>query len=795
MKAKSLEQVIAAEAGGKTRAQRLADMKNIYSSIVNRAKATGVAVKDVFSVQSQYNAYNNPMPPGTAALTSLAKQAIEEVNTLGPTHTGLYYATHAAVGNLPKGLVEIPGIGGVHKVFDDPKNRPVKTAAGVKKVDPTAIAAPVEAKAASGLLSSLFGARPEAASPFQSQIAARPETAGALPASLMQQRNNGLKAVQAGLLGNVMAPSALATDLTGGISAAQRAMAGEALDPRGDQVASTLGRDALQMPDPARFMGMPTFPDDVARVQAAFGPRSTATVATRPEVPAPTGLPAAPMQSMVASRPNTPAPTGLPAARMQSMVATRPEVPAPTGLPARAQTTVATRPEVPASTGLPATRSVSALNAAPRGVVERGPALSPVSFDPRGNQVASALGGLAAPSSSYDPRGNQVASALGGLAAPASSYDPRGNQVRSTLGNPSTQQQISRGYNNVGLAASLPAGSYAAPNAPSSYANAGANYALDTAMAEAAAQARTGTGVAPPAPAKPATPATPQMVGVPGIGSFSQSMIDAEVASIAAQTGMSVADVRSALEQGVTKEAMLAYTPATVLNPPPPTYNMVRPALEEVAAQRQPAAPPPATAYDVYAGRSNYGLDNMGREIGRLADGTTTVTNQYGKTTGMTPGGYQTAVGSGAISGPLGQGGIQTPEEQSQGGLLSKAGSTARGFVNSPVTKGAAMGMTVGGLPGAIVGGLLGAAMRPGGALSGSHNVNTAMANALGHLNGWNIGPTTAFHNPVAGGRFPGAPSNPGTTRGFKDRATRDHAYGMSPGAAAAIDKGLGGLY
>ena len=69
---------------------------------------------------------------------------------------------------------------------------------------------------------------------------------------------------------------------------------------------------------------------DYAVAPERFGPAIQNAV--RPSL-APSGLPAARMQSTVAGRPATPAPTGLPAARAQTTVATRPNTPAPTGLP------------------------------------------------------------------------------------------------------------------------------------------------------------------------------------------------------------------------------------------------------------------------------------------------------------------------------------------------------------------------------------------------------------------------------------------------------------------------------
>lgn len=215
MKAKTLEQVIAAEAGGKTRAQRLADMKNIYSSMVNRAKATGVSIKDVFAKKSQYNAYNAKMPAGTPNLVGLAAQAVSYVDTFGVTHPGLYYATPAAVNNLPKGLVEVPGVGGVHKVFVDPKNRAVVTAAGVKPVGkaaasalPASIDVPASRPASPADIAAAYSDPSRAATPEADRAlsAAMGRLAGAMPYEAPAARQSPISPDQA--LSQLAMPSA-----------------------------------------------------------------------------------------------------------------------------------------------------------------------------------------------------------------------------------------------------------------------------------------------------------------------------------------------------------------------------------------------------------------------------------------------------------------------------------------------------------------------------------------------------------------------------------------------------------
>lgn len=80
--------------------------------------------------------------------------------------------------------------------------------------------------------------------------------------------------------------------------------------------------------------------------------RTGTMVAGMPDIPASTGLPAAPFQSRVAGMPPTPRSTGLPAAPQpgfQSPVMSRPEIPG-----AGFQSRVAGMPQIPGATGFPA---------------------------------------------------------------------------------------------------------------------------------------------------------------------------------------------------------------------------------------------------------------------------------------------------------------------------------------------------------------------------------------------------------------------------------------------------------
>lgn len=137
MKARTPAQVVAAEAGGKTLKDRFQAMKDVFSAVYNRSVQTGVPVKDITSVKSQFSAYNETMPAGTQSLVSMAQRAIDSVLANGPTHKGTYYATPDRVSKLPSGLQAVKtSIDGM-KYYSDPKNRSIITASGTKKPSAT----------------------------------------------------------------------------------------------------------------------------------------------------------------------------------------------------------------------------------------------------------------------------------------------------------------------------------------------------------------------------------------------------------------------------------------------------------------------------------------------------------------------------------------------------------------------------------------------------------------------------------------------------------------------------------
>lgn len=142
-RASSVIDVILGEAVAGTPEERLADMKAIASAIVNRANRAQVSAQDVISAvdkkgRKQFDAYDAALPPGVEAYRSLAEQALQDVETNGPTHSGIYYATPSATANLPSGLAPVTSTTG-HEYFDDPAGRSFLTAKGYQT--PSAVAA------------------------------------------------------------------------------------------------------------------------------------------------------------------------------------------------------------------------------------------------------------------------------------------------------------------------------------------------------------------------------------------------------------------------------------------------------------------------------------------------------------------------------------------------------------------------------------------------------------------------------------------------------------------------------
>jgi len=136
-KAQSVVDVLLGEAAYGTPQQRYADMKAIASVISNRARELGVTPEEVVSADNQFSAYGQALPAGVEAYRSLAEMALQDVAINGPVHTGSFYATPAAVDNLPSGLKQVASTSG-HQYFEDPQGRAISTAAGYRTPAPQA---------------------------------------------------------------------------------------------------------------------------------------------------------------------------------------------------------------------------------------------------------------------------------------------------------------------------------------------------------------------------------------------------------------------------------------------------------------------------------------------------------------------------------------------------------------------------------------------------------------------------------------------------------------------------------
>jgi hypothetical protein len=137
--AKSVVDVVLGEAAYGTRAERLEDMKHVYSVVYNRAAGLGVTPQQVIANKNEFNAYGKSLPPGVTKYTELAKEAIAFVEKNGPVTDATFYATPAAQHRLPNGLSKVGSTKG-HNYFTDPQNRAIGTSVGYKPFNPTAAA-------------------------------------------------------------------------------------------------------------------------------------------------------------------------------------------------------------------------------------------------------------------------------------------------------------------------------------------------------------------------------------------------------------------------------------------------------------------------------------------------------------------------------------------------------------------------------------------------------------------------------------------------------------------------------
>lgn len=239
----------------------------------------------------------------------------------------------------------------------------------------------------------------------------------------------------------------------------------------------------------------------------------------------------------------------------------------------------------------------------------------------------------------------------------------------------------------------------------------------------------------------------------------------------------------------------LAPVPATAVPAPAvPAAVRVAPAVPSYSPSQNVApARPSLSVGDVYGGQVGTAQTSTpGTTVSRATSyGPTYTTNKFGAVTAVAPDGTQMAAWGGvpaakpAISGPLGPTGIAT-QAPTPGGLFGPKAKATTGMVSGAAIGGYALGPL-----GAMLGGLIGKNLAQGKAplsgIMGGGNANTHMVDTFD-------GPMR-FANAQGGLGFPSAPSNPG---GLKANSTNNSSAGMrgiSPGAANAIDHGVGGLY
>jgi hypothetical protein len=193
-----------------------------------------------------------------------------------------------------------------------------------------------------------------------------------------------------------------------------------------------------------------------------------------------------------------------------------------------------------------------------------------------------------------------------------------------------------------------------------------------------------------------------------------------------------------------------------------------------------------ASAADVYGGKANIGMATDGNIVSRDALGRMSVTNKFGATTTTLPGGWASVSYGGVPSAPS-----APPSAPSiagpLGGNIPSVPSTGLFGISPAKTE---TGNLARGITGAMAGSALGSLVGPIGSLIGA---------ALGKSIAQGKNPLDAFTQQRTPGlsmnSFPTAPSMAGALGGTQSNRSMEGMRGISPGAAAAIGRGQGGLY
>jgi hypothetical protein len=412
-----------------------------------------------------------------------------------------------------------------------------------------------------------------------------------------------------------------------------------------------------------------------------------------------------------------------------------------------------------------------------------------VSRSPLG-PVSAALGGLKSPSR---PDNASFAGPKGAFSVGANSLGPAAPSTPSK----SPDRPDNHNYGGpVGMGG--PGGTYV------DKASAQAATAATHAAASAARQATAPSSTVSAAPSA-VSPSRPDTLGGLNYGSPKGVF---SVDPGAAVSGISVAPSPAAPSLGPVAPSigMQTVTPARPAVAPVPAAAVPKPAVQVAPVapavpsySRQAVAParPALSPADVYGGTVGTAQTSTpGTTVSRAASyGPTYTTNKFGAVTATAPDGTQMAAWGGvpaaqpsrpAITGPLDNTGIASPATSTVGGMFGPKAKSATGTVAGAAIGGYALGPL-----GAVLGGMIGRNVAQGkapfsGIFGGANNANTHVVDTFD-------GPMRAA-NAVGGLGFPSAPSG-GLMSATGSNNSAAGMRGISPGAAASIGKGQGGLY
>jgi YD repeat-containing protein len=288
---------------------------------------------------------------------------------------------------------------------------------------------------------------------------------------------------------------------------------------------------------------------------------------------------------------------------------------------------------------------------------------------------------------------------------------------------------------------------------------------------------------------------TGTIANAPNYGNF---VSQDERASLAERLGLDPATGIAPASQAVSPTAPAATVAPSIAAPkisvPAAVPNVQKMAVPAAAMSRPGlAAPsqPSLSPSDVYGGAIGTAQTSTpGTTVSRATSyGPTYTTNKFGAVTATAPDGTMMAALGGIpsaqpsdINGPLGNTATQAAPSSGLSGMFGPKAKSATGAI-----AGAALGSYALGPLGGLLGGLIGKNMAQGKSpLSGLLGGSSGRANT--HVVDTFEGPMRAA-NAVGGLGFPGRPDGPapgGVASGMR---------GLSPGAANAIDHGVGGLY